>query len=114
MTSTSLGNVDVLVIYGDAGPAYQLAFPDPNCQIDQLSGPTMISSNSSYGRTVVNFSIARGATLVQVTGGTRLVLVLILDTKTAYFTWEAVVPGPGTLGSQYKIGSNETALVIGP
>lgn len=115
MTVSSLGDVDYLVVYGDQEQPYTLAFPDPNCKIDQLTGSPQVSTSSAYGRTVVNYNISAGETsILKVTGGTREVRVIILDTDTAYFTWEVVVPGQGPLGSHYLVGSNETALVVGP
>lgn len=115
MTSTTLGDVDYLVVYGDPNQPYEIAFPDANCQIDQLSGSPQVTTSSSYGRTVMSFTVTAGeASVIRVTGGKREVRVVILDTQTAYFTWEAVVPSDAEFGSHYSIGSNETVLVIGP
>ena len=115
MTSTSLGETDVIVLYGSPGQPYQLAFPDPNCKVDQVYGTSKVSTSSSDGRTVVQYDIISGeTTILTVTGGVRDVTVIILDTEVAYFTWEAVIPASGTLGSHYSIGSNETVLAIGP
>ena len=115
MTSTSLGDVDYLVVYGEPGYPYTLAFPDDNCKIDQLSGSSKVASSPSNGRTVMNFNVSSDEpSVIDVTGGTRDVRVIILDTQTAYFTWEVVIPTEGTFGNHYLIGSNETALVIGP
>jgi len=115
MTSTRLGEVDYLVLYGDPGQPYVLAFPDPRCKIDQLSGSPKVSTSVSYGRTIMSYNVTTGEhSVIKVTGGTREVRVVILDTETAYFTWEAVIPAEGNFGSHYSIGSNETVLVIGP
>ena len=115
MTSTSLGNVDYLVVYGDPGQPYNIAFPDRDCQIEQLSGSPQVSTSVSYGRTVMDFSVSSGeSSVIKVNGGTREVRVIILDTETAYYTWEVVVDTGGDYGNHYLIGSNETALVIGP
>ena len=116
MTSTSLGDVDYLVVYGEPGQPYTLAFPDPNSQVDQLSGSHHVTSSVSNGRTVMAFNISAGeSTIIKVSGGKREVRVIILDTETAYLTWEVVVDAGGDHGNHhYLIGSNDTALVIGP
>ena len=115
MTSTSFGEVDYLVLYGDPGQPYTLAFPDPDCKIEQLSGSPAVVTSSSHGRTLVDYSISAGeSSVLKVNGGTREVRVVILNTAVAYFAWEVVIPQSGDFANHYLIGSNETALVIGP
>ena len=115
MTSATLGDVDYLVVYGEPGNPYTIAFPDANCNMNQLSGSPNVSSSFANGRTVMDFYVSTDIPgVIDITGGTRDVRVIILDTQTAYYTWEVVIPNEGKFGNHYLIGSNETALVIGP
>lgn len=114
-TSTSIGDVDVLVLYGNSSQQFQLAFPDPNCHISQVSGSSSFNISSDGARTVVQYTIAQGDhSILKVLGGTREVNVHVLDTAVANFAWEVVVPSSEQFGNHYSIGSNETVLVFGP
>ncbi|ORX38601.1 glycoside hydrolase superfamily [Kockovaella imperatae] len=115
LTSTTMGDVDYLIVYGAPDQPYQIAFPDTHCVINQTTGSTQVSSSVSQGRTVMTYNLTAGDhSIVQVTGGTRTVMIHILDTMVANFAWETLVVGTGDYGSHYLIGSNETVLIFGP
>jgi hypothetical protein len=85
MTSGTIGDSDVVVVYGD---------PD-------LSGHIDLVSKVVSGRTVISYLSSAGHTVVQVDGGARRVIIHIVDTITAYKGWK---------GSQGK----DSSLIFGP
>jgi hypothetical protein len=90
MTSDTIGDSDVVVVYGDPDQAMEIGLPDDKCVVKKLSGGIDLISK------VVN-----GHTVVQVDGGARRVVIHIVDTITAYTGWKV---------SQ----SMDSSLIFGP
>lgn len=107
--------LDTLVVYGTPDQPYQVAFPNPNATFEQQSGTSAHSIESSNGRAVLRFNITAGDhSVVTVKGGDRPVALHILDTAKVSFAWTVLLPGEGSLGNHYAVGSNETINVFGP
>lgn len=102
MTSTTIDEVDTIVLYGQPGQAYQFGLPDNKCIVTQLAGQTMVFSKVENGRTVVDWTLAvPDHSVLNVNGGARKVRVHLLDTSTAYSSWSV---GTGC----------DTTLIFGP
>ena len=101
MTSGSIGDSDILVVYGDPDQAMEIGLPDDKCVVTRLSGDVDLGSNVVSGRTVISYVSSAGHTVVQVDGGARRVIIHIVDTITAYSGWKV---------SQ----GNESSLIFGP
>ncbi|ORY24136.1 glycoside hydrolase superfamily [Naematelia encephala] len=115
LTSTVLGDVDVLVVYGEPGQPYELSFPETSLSYEGVLGKSSIWPKSAAGRTSLQLSIKAGdISLVRVSGAKHDIWVFVLDTAQANFAWETVVPRDTEFGNHYSIGSNETVLTFGP
>ena len=101
MTSGTIGDSDVVVVYGDPDQAMEVGLPDDQCVVKQLSGDIDLVSKVVSGRTVITYRSSTGHTVVQVDGGARRVIIHIVDTITAYTGWKV---------SQGK----ESSLIFGP
>jgi hypothetical protein len=101
MTSGTIGDSDVVVVYGDIDQSMQIGLPDNKCVVKKLSGHIDLVSKVVSGRTVISYLSSAGHTVVQVDGGARRVIIHIVDTITAYTGWK---------GSQGK----DSSLIFGP
>jgi hypothetical protein len=101
MTSDTIGDSDVVVVYGDPDQAMEIGLPDDKCVVKKLSGGIDLISKVVNGRTVITYLSSTGHTVVQVDGGARRVLIHIVDTITAYTGWKV---------SQ----SMDSSLIFGP
>lgn len=89
MTSGTIGDSDVVVVYGDPDQAMEIGLPDDKCVVKKLSGDINLVSKVVSGRTVMTYLSQAGHTVVQVDGGARRVIIHIVDTITAYSGWKA-------------------------
>lgn len=101
MTSTTIGQTDVVVVYGDPDHAMEIGLPDDKCVVEKLSGDIDLTSKVANGRTVIKYLSSAGHTVVQVNGGARRVIIHMVDTITAYSGWKV---------SQ----DSESSLIFGP
>ena len=101
MTSITIGDSDVVVVYGDPDQAMEIGLPDDQCVVKKLSGDIDLVSKVVSGRTVITFLSSAGHTVIQVEGGARRVIIHIVDTITGYTGWKV---------SQGK----ESNLIFGP
>ena len=101
MTSVTIGDYDVVVVYGDPDQAMEIGLPDDKCVVKKLSGDIDLVSKVVSGRTVITFLSSAGHTVIQVEGGARRVIIHIVDTITGYTGWKV---------SQGK----ESNLIFGP
>lgn len=101
MTSTAIGDSDVLVVYADPDQPMEIGLPDDKCVVTKLSGDIDLLSKVASGRTSMTYASLAGHAVVQVDGGSRRVIIHIVDTITAYSAWKV---------SQGK----ESSLIFGP
>lgn len=101
MTSGTIGQSDVVVVYGDPNQSMEIGLPDDKCVVKKLSGDIDLVSKVDGGRTVITYLSSAGHTVVQVDGGARRVIIHIVDTITAYSGWKV---SKGT----------ESSLIFGP
>jgi len=88
MTSDTIGDSDVIVVYGDPDESMEIGLPDDKCVVKKLSGDIDLVSKVVSGRTVIKYVSSAGHTVVQVDGGARRVIIHIVDTITAYTGWK--------------------------
>jgi hypothetical protein len=101
MTSGTIGDSDVVVVYGDPDQSMEIGLPDDKCVVKKLSGNIDLVSKVVSGRTVLTYLSQAGHTVIQVDGGARRVIIHIVDTITAYTGWKI------------SEGTN-TSLIFGP
>lgn len=101
MTSTTIGDSDVVVVYGDTDQSMEIGLPDDKCIVKKLSGDIDLVSKVVGGRTVVSYVSSAGHSVIQVDGGARRVIIHMVDTITAYSGWKV---SQGT----------ESSLIFGP
>jgi hypothetical protein len=88
MTSDTIGDADVLVVYADPDQPIEIGLPDDKCVVQNLSGDIDLVSKVASGRTVITYTSSAGHTVVQVDGGARRVIIHMVDTITAYSGWK--------------------------
>ena len=88
MTSDTIGDSDVVVVYANPDESMEIGLPDDKCVVKKLSGDIDLVSKVVSGRTVITYISSAGHTVVQVDGGVRRVIMHIVDTITAYTGWK--------------------------
>jgi hypothetical protein len=114
MLATTIGEEDILLVYGDEGESHEIAFDE-----DGVSNLTVAQSDQEIKLENGAASFQTGGAAVQSTllkHGKRDIRVLVADTATAYAVWQPVLrdedsQDPRDAFYQHKDGEN--VIVVG-
>lgn len=115
MLATTIGEEDILLVYGDEGESHEIGFND-----DGTSKLAVAQSDQEIKleNGVASFQI--GSTTIQSTllkHGKRDMRMLVTDTATAYAVWQPVLQDEDSQDPRdafYRHQDGENVIVVGP
>ncbi|KAJ7758802.1 glycoside hydrolase superfamily [Mycena maculata] len=111
LTSLNLDGSDLLVVFGNAGLAYEMAFKLTGAVTLNVVGPTEVSGKAINDTYILNFPLSPGLTLVHLTlSHGQNIAVLIADYDAATQLWQPTIAGSGTFAN-YVGMSASTPLI---
>jgi hypothetical protein len=114
MLSTTIGEEDLLVVYGEEGETHEVAFDEADLE------STFVVSQSHESADLVDGILSlrtqhHGLQSITLKHRKRDMRVLVADTATAYAIWQPVLrEGDRKHNAFYKSSAGENVLVVGP
>jgi hypothetical protein len=100
MLSTTIGEEDLLLVYGDDGETHELGFEEEDVESTYIGEQSL--ATAEYESVSM---VSRG----------RNLRILLADSATAYATWQPVLRnGDDKKGSFWKPEGRENVIVVGP
>ncbi|KAI0765993.1 glycoside hydrolase family 35 protein [Irpex lacteus] len=113
-TWTTIDQTDYIILYAPTGQSVEatLTFPGaPTTNTDNAPGISVTTNSSS----LTFNTVIESTSWIPVKVNNGVSTVLIVTDKNTAGSWHApVIPGSGTFGNYFSIGTNQTVLVGGP
>jgi hypothetical protein len=115
MLSTTIGEEDLLLVYGDDGETHELGFEEEDVESTYIGEQSLATAEyDSLGVLTFRRSQAGLQSVSMVSRGRNL-RILLADSATAYATWQPVLRnGDDKKGSFWKPEGRENVIVVGP
>lgn len=115
MLSTTIGETDVLLVYGTDGETHELGFNDEDIDTTFIALQSLSTAKyDSKGLLTFRSTQAELQSVLMRTRG-RTVRILVADTATAYATWQPVLRNSDDKRSSFwKPEGGENVVVVGP
>ncbi|RDB21488.1 putative beta-galactosidase A [Hypsizygus marmoreus] len=111
MTWTTIGTTDYIILYAPSSQTGETALRFTSAPT--VLGPSSVTNTYSNGTLTLNYLLS-GSQFITITSGGNALVMILMDKETAN-TWHApTIPGTGTFGQFFSIGTNQTVLVGGP
>ncbi|KAJ7191330.1 glycoside hydrolase family 35 protein [Mycena pura] len=115
LTWLELDGADLLVVYGNADLAYEMAFVLSGEVSVAVVGPTQVQASQETNTFTLNFTPSPGVTLARLNPSHgKAIAVLIADNDAATRLWQPTIAGTGTFANYARVGASTPLLVSGP
>lgn len=115
MLATTIGEEDLLLVYGDDGESHEIAFDEDEPAVFLADGN---EDGSGLDDGVMSFQTSsQGIRSTRLKRGKRDMRVLVADTATAYATWQPVLRNEDNHDPRqafYRHKDGENVIVVGP
>ncbi|ORX33785.1 glycoside hydrolase superfamily [Kockovaella imperatae] len=113
-TSTTIGDCDVLVVYGEATDNIQIGLSSSEMKMQQLVGSATASLIANTSTSTLQIQVDQmDHSVFNITGGNRTVLLHVLDSQSVSNAWETVIEMNNT-SPYFRAEMSVSALVFGP
>jgi hypothetical protein len=114
MIATTVGDEDVLLVYGSPEEPHEIAFADSDVQMNTFSSSDDLVHSFDQG--VLSLQLQKpGMHAFELKHKDRKIRLLFADTATAYATWQPVVRSSSdALEAFWSANTSESAIVVGP
>lgn len=102
----SIGTTDYVVLYAPLGQTGETALLLSSTPTVDLTDAANATANFTNGILTLNYAAPNGSHFISVKSGSQTFVVVLMNKSTAYQWHAPIIPGSGTFGGYFGVGTN--------